>query len=123
MQSGAYWPWIALHFIQATTKQGGETSQLSSVLHGLWIFHFVRGELQTAHEVAQQFMRLAQGIQDPTLLLEAHRALGEILYFLGEFSSAREHVERSIALYKPQQHSPHTHRSHSLQSEDSALSP
>ncbi|MBI3798139.1 MAG: hypothetical protein HY268_14380, partial [Deltaproteobacteria bacterium] len=88
------------------SRQVGETPQLASVLQGLWIFHLVRGELQTAHEVAQQFMRLARSTEDPTLLMEAHHALGDILYFLGEFSTACAHAEQSIALYHPQQHSP-----------------
>jgi len=77
------------------------------VLHGLWIIHLVRAEPRTAYEVARQFLHLAQTVQDPALLLEAHHALGQILHFLGEFSAACEHIEQSLALYNPQQHSPH----------------
>ena len=38
------------------------------------------------------------------LLVEAHHALGTALFFLGEFASARAHLEQGIALYDPQQH-------------------
>jgi len=74
---------------------------------GLRLFYTVRGELQTAREVGEQFLRLAQSVQDPALLLEAHYALGAPLMLLGEFALARAHFEQSIALYDPQQHHPH----------------
>ena len=83
-----------------------EAPRLASLFYGLWVFHLVRGELQTAYEVAQQFMRLAQRVQDPTLLMEAHHAFGQILHFMGDFSSALAHLEQNLALYNPQQHAP-----------------
>ncbi|MBI3798899.1 MAG: hypothetical protein HY268_18285 [Deltaproteobacteria bacterium] len=49
-------------------------------------------------------MRLVQGVQNQDLLSQAHRALGWTLYFLGEFASARTHVEQAIALYDPPKH-------------------
>jgi hypothetical protein len=36
---------------------------------GLRVFHLVRGELQTARELAEQTMRLAQSVQGPAPLL------------------------------------------------------
>jgi adenylate cyclase len=45
------------------------------------------------------------------LLLGAHLALGQTLYFVGELTPAREHFEQGIALYNPQQHSSHAFRS------------
>ena len=50
---------------------------------------------------------VAQDAQDSSLLLEAHGALGLPLFWLGEFASARAHLEQGIALYDPQQHSSH----------------
>ena len=79
----------------------GETGQLFTVLRGLWIFYIVRAELQTARELGEQLLQLAQGAQDPALLLEAHRALGETLYYLGEFSSAYAHGARNCSLRSP----------------------
>jgi tetratricopeptide (TPR) repeat protein len=92
------------------SRQVEEAPRLSSLLYGLWVFHLVRGELQTALEVAQQFMRLAQNVNDPSLLMEAHHALGQILYFLGDFPSSIAHLEQNLALYDPQQHSPAVRR-------------
>jgi predicted ATPase len=85
-------------------QQVGETSQLSLVLWGLWVFYHVRGEHQTARALGEQLLHLAQRMQDSALLVEAHFALGYTLYCLGEFASSQEHVEQNIALYTPQQH-------------------
>jgi DNA-binding winged helix-turn-helix (wHTH) protein/predicted ATPase len=82
----------------------GATPQLFPVLHGLWLFYEVRGELETARELAEQLFALAQGEQNPSLLLQAHHVLGETQYLQGELVSAREHLEQAIALYDPQQH-------------------
>ena len=67
----------------------------------------MRAELQTARELGEQLLSLARRIQDPALLLEAHRALGATLYFLGEFAPAQAHFEQCMALYDPQQHRSH----------------
>jgi tetratricopeptide (TPR) repeat protein len=69
------------------------------VLYGLWIIHLTRGELPTAYEAAEQLLRLGQNTQDPALMVEGHHGLGQISYFMGQFASAREHVEQAIALY------------------------
>jgi predicted ATPase/DNA-binding winged helix-turn-helix (wHTH) protein len=88
-------------------QQVEETPQLFPVLVGLFRFYLVRAEHETARELGEQLLSLAQSVQDPALLLEAHFPLGAILYCLGEFAPAREHLEQSIARYDPQQHSSH----------------
>jgi predicted ATPase len=90
-------------------QQVEETPQLFPVLVGLFRFYLVRAEHETARELGEQLLSLAQRVQDPALLLEAHFSLGASLYCLGEFAPAREHLEQSIVRYDPQQH-----RSHAL---------
>jgi DNA-binding winged helix-turn-helix (wHTH) protein/predicted ATPase/type II secretory pathway predicted ATPase ExeA len=92
-------------------KQIGETPQLFRVLRGLWSFYETRAEHQTARGLAEQCLVLARRAQEPLLLLGAHLALGQTLYFLGELAQAREHWEQGIALYNPQQHSSHAFQS------------
>jgi predicted ATPase len=82
----------------------GETPQLFPVLWRLVVFYFNRGEHRTAHELAEQMMRLAQSLQDPYLLSYAHMTLGWTLYLLGELTSARSHLEQTMARYDPQTH-------------------
>src|SRR5262249_29235169 len=85
-------------------QQVGETPQLFQVLYGLWLYYEVRAELQTAHELGEQCLKLAQSVQDPALLLVAHFTLGLTLFWLGELALAREHFEQGIALYDLRQH-------------------
>src|SRR5207244_588609 len=85
-------------------QQVGETPQLFPVLFGLCTFYMVRGELQTARELGEQLLSLAQSVQDPALLSQAHALLGNALVWLGEFAAAREHLEQGIAFYDAQQH-------------------
>jgi class 3 adenylate cyclase/predicted ATPase len=86
-------------------RQIGEPSQLFPVLWGLSAFYGVRAELATARELSEQLLRMAQRERDPALLLAAHHALGQYLYFQGDFASAREHFEQGVGLYDRRQHS------------------
>jgi predicted ATPase len=79
----------------------GNTPQLFQSLRGLWGFYHNRGALLTAPELADQLYQLAQGEAVPTHLLEAHAALGNTLFFLGEYAAAWTHVERGIVLTDP----------------------
>jgi predicted ATPase len=83
-------------------QQSGETLQLFPVLRGLWGFYLTRAELQTARELGNQLLTLAQNVQDSALLLQAHQALGQTLYPLGELVPARAHLEQSLAFCAPQ---------------------
>jgi class 3 adenylate cyclase/predicted ATPase len=85
-------------------RQVGETPQLFQVLFGLWGFYEAQGALQTALELGEQLLTLAQRVPDPALLLEAHHALGATLFWRGEVSPAGAHFAQGIALYDPQQH-------------------
>ena len=85
----------------------GETSQLFPILRGLWEFYEVRAEYQTAQELGEQLLALAQRQPDSSLLLLAHNVLGDTLLYLGECSVAREHLEQGWALYDVHQHRSH----------------
>jgi predicted ATPase/class 3 adenylate cyclase len=91
-------------------RQVGETPQLFPVLRGLWRFYCTRAEYQTAWELAEQLLSLAQRLQEPDLLLQAHHALGLTLFYFGALARARAHLGQSTALYDPQQHRSHAFR-------------
>jgi class 3 adenylate cyclase/predicted ATPase len=82
----------------------GDTPQLSSILWGLWWFYEVRGDMPAAGELAEQLLAMAQRHQDVALLMQAHRAMGQTLLWLGQFVAAREHLEKAITLYVPEKH-------------------
>jgi predicted ATPase len=88
-------------------QQIGEPPQVFPALWGLWMFHILRGELQTAHELGERLLTLALSIQDQSLLLQAHHALWTTSVSLGELASAREHAEQGVTLYNSYQHRSH----------------
>jgi predicted ATPase len=83
-------------------QQVGPNPKLVWALEGLWAFHLVRGEFQTAQELGQQLLRLAQHLQTPLAFVVAHQALGLIAFYRGEFGSALEHFQQGAATYDPQ---------------------
>lgn len=77
------------------------------ILFGLWLSYLVRAKLQTARELGEQCLVMAQQQENAVLEVEAHRALGATLYYLGELKMAHAHVEAGIACYDPHQHPVH----------------
>jgi predicted ATPase len=82
----------------------GETPQGFSVLRGLWQFYNGRGAYQTARELGEQCLQLAQQGHDTARLLEAHHTLWTTQLLLGELPLSRAHLEQGLALYDPQQY-------------------
>src|SRR5262249_38292901 len=71
---------------------------------GLWQYYHMRAEYQMAHAFGERLLTLAQQVQDPAILVAAHRALGATLFLLGRPASAHSHYTQGIALYDPYQH-------------------
>jgi predicted ATPase len=83
----------------------GDPTELFPALFGLWIVYLLRGEVPRAYQLAEQLLRRTQGVPDPALpLYAAESALGNTSYQMGEFLSAREHIEKAISLYDPERH-------------------
>jgi predicted ATPase/DNA-binding IscR family transcriptional regulator len=92
---------------RALCLRAGETPRLVPALRGLWNPKLNRGDLRSAQELAEQLLALGEGARDPSLLVEAHYACGTTLFWLGDFASARDHLEQGIQLYDPQIHRSH----------------
>ena len=88
----------------ALCQRVGETPKLFSVLRGLWQFYNGRGAYQTARELGEQCLQLAQQGDDSSRRLEAHHALWTTNLLTGELRLARAHLEQGLALYDLQQH-------------------
>jgi predicted ATPase len=108
--SGA--PEVECLYIQACElcRQVGDTQQLFPALWGLWYVHLAAGKLLRARALGEELLGVVQRLQDPVLLLEAHRTLGNILFFLGEVGLAHTHMKQGLALYDPQQMHAHAVR-------------
>jgi predicted ATPase len=88
---------------RALCQQVGETPELVPVLFGLWRFYLVRSQFQTARELGETLLRLAQRIDDPALAVIAHYARGWTWCCLGALPAACQHLEEGGARYTPDQ--------------------
>ena len=73
--------------------------ELFNWLYLLGLFHMFRGKIRSALGIADQVVDLAERLQDPKLLTEAHRARGSTLLEMGRHGEALEHVNRASQLY------------------------
>jgi DNA-binding winged helix-turn-helix (wHTH) protein/predicted ATPase len=63
------------------------------------LFHYFRGEMEAAHQIAGLLVDLAKELEDPVLVLEGHRAFGVTLVDLGRFDEAMRSLDRTSMLY------------------------
>ena len=82
---------------RALCQAVGETPQLIPTLQGLYWFYETRGGLQMARELGEQLVRQAQRMAGPMPRLEAHAALGTALFFMGDYTTARMHLEQGLS--------------------------
>ena len=79
-------------------EQSGNTQLLTYALGGLYTYYIGRGELETARQIAERDLTLAQQIGDPTSLLITQDLCGVCLLFLGELIQSVAHFAEAIAL-------------------------
>jgi DNA-binding winged helix-turn-helix (wHTH) protein/predicted ATPase len=84
--------------------QLGDSPDVSEVLWGLWTFHTLSGELETARDIAEEFLRLSERLSYPGLAMRGHWALEITNTHLGNFELAVDHYEKALALYDPALH-------------------
>ncbi|HET9131393.1 MAG TPA: hypothetical protein VFO86_10620, partial [Terriglobia bacterium] len=85
-------------------QQLGETSEKSQVLWGLWTFHILRAELNTALQIAEEFLRMAERLPFAGLAMRGQMAM-EISYtHMGEHALAIERFEKAFQLFDPELH-------------------
>ena len=100
---------VEANYARALTlcEKGGDNSQLFQVKLGLRMFFLIRAQHVTAYQLGEALLGLAENTQDPVWLGQAHIALGGAALFMGDFGTAREHLEQGIAYYRPEQHPTH----------------
>jgi predicted ATPase/class 3 adenylate cyclase len=76
-----------------------ETGQLFPVLNGLYSFHLVRAEYDLARNVAGELLNLADSTGETQHRMVAHRAMGAVLFHIGELNPAYEHLKQALELY------------------------
>jgi class 3 adenylate cyclase/tetratricopeptide (TPR) repeat protein len=72
-------------------------------LLGQWLMRFWKLELHTALELADELSAAAEDAKDPAMLLCGNYARGVALLQLGDLVSAKEHLEKALAVFDPRQ--------------------
>lgn len=83
----------------ALSRGMGNTPDHFAALAGLLSFYQVRGPLDTAHEIAERLLTLAQQGSDKGWLGQAHRRLGWCLFSMGRIQEGRQHLEFALTLF------------------------
>jgi len=101
-------PEVEKAFVRARElcQQTGKTAQLCRILGQLSAMHYARAEHQRARELAEEALSLAQQAEAPLLVALGHWRLGFVLFGLGEYTTARAHLQQVISFYEPQHHDP-----------------
>ncbi|HEV8431116.1 MAG TPA: AAA family ATPase [Pyrinomonadaceae bacterium] len=85
-------------------EQLGDSPDVSEVFWGLWTFHTLSAELETARHLAERFLELAERLPYAGIKLRAHWALEITFMHLGNFELALDHFNKALALYEPEAH-------------------
>lgn len=98
----------ARHLCQELSERLGDphqaAAQLIPVLLGLGAFYGHQAQFQSAREVYQQTFALANAAGDPEAMMLAYWGPGYLLVMMGEFISARSHLEKALEVYDPHKH-------------------
>jgi class 3 adenylate cyclase/tetratricopeptide (TPR) repeat protein len=94
-------------------RVGGEPTQLTSILRGVYNNYFVGGEHRRGREIAAQLLALANQTRDGTHLLQAWICIGSNEFYRGNLLASRSGYDQALSLYAPtQQYEPTTYVLH-----------
>jgi class 3 adenylate cyclase/predicted ATPase len=89
--------------VELSRKVGGTDERpLVRALFGLSLTYSARGKIRVGRKVAEQMLAVAERLQELESVAYAHNLMGNSLFWLAEFGTARMHLEKGIALYQPE---------------------
>jgi predicted ATPase len=86
-------------------EQLGSPSEFLGVPYGQSRYHVHRGELDLAHRLAEDLLRLSRQRNNSAGLVLGHLSSGMTLRIRGRLALSRSHLEELLALYDPTSHS------------------
>ena len=82
----------------------GDTPDISEALWGLRAFYIATAELEKAHEIAREFLRLSERLPYPGLAMRGHFAMEIVSVHMGQLAPALDHFEKALSLFDPEKH-------------------
>jgi len=90
---------VAMARARVLAEELGQQPELAPVIWGLFAYYLVSGDIPEARSLADQFLRWAQAINDPLILVGAHCAEGICQLYVGNVPASREHCELAATFY------------------------
>lgn len=81
----------------------GMNAQLPPVLFGLWAYYLAGLELNKAYCTAKECLEIGKKFQNSDIILQAHVAMGNTKYWMGDLEEAYIHMEKVYELYDQSQ--------------------
>ena len=82
----------------------GDLEQKFNTTWGLWLHHYIGGELEAARRRADEIVKIGEQIPDSTYLLQGHHAMWSSEGYVGNDAKALHHAEQGINLYNMEHH-------------------
>ncbi|HZK77796.1 MAG TPA: protein kinase [Gemmatimonadaceae bacterium] len=90
---------VAMARARVLAEELGKQPQLAPVIWGLFAYYLVSGDIPEARSMADQYLRWAEAIGDPLILVGAHCAEGICQLYVGNIPASREHCELAATFY------------------------
>jgi tetratricopeptide (TPR) repeat protein len=84
------------------SRQMDQMPQLPRLLNLLYQYHLIRAEHETALELAEEILAVAERGEDPLQIAFPRGSLGTSFFYLGDFVSARACQEHQLSSYDPE---------------------
>lgn len=94
----------ALEAALALDDKLGQTPARFSLLYGLMVSRYSRGDHNEAVSHGQQFVDLAEAATETAPAVVANRSYAAALMFVGELEKAQPYFDRAVDLFDPEQH-------------------
>jgi len=88
-------------------RDTGKVAELFATVWGSWLVANTAGNRAVALNCTTELFSIAQGQDDPGLLLQAHHAAWPMELTIGNIKAAHEHVEAGVPLYSKEAHRHH----------------
>jgi DNA-binding SARP family transcriptional activator/predicted ATPase len=86
------------------SRRFGGNEHVFPVLSGAWVFHVVRGQLETSRELAQQCLDLANQQGAAALSVMGDFMLGSCNFHLGRLEGSKAHLDKALAAFRGHSH-------------------
>jgi serine/threonine protein kinase len=94
---------VAMARARVLAEELGQQPQLAPVIWGLFAYYLVSGDIPEARSIADQYLRWAEAIGDPLILVGAHCAEGICQLYVGNVPASRQHCELAATFYDREQ--------------------